>query len=236
MTKLKLIYGDALKVLSKLEDESVDLILTDPPYGIGESNEKNAKRGGRTGFDGKKRKKIVGVTNFGHYEWDKERVKKEYFVEMIRVSKNQIIFGGNYYTDYLYPSSCWIVWDKDNTGDFADCELAWTSFESAVRIFKHRWNGMLQEDMKRKEKRLHPTQKPLPLMKWILNKYSNENDLILDSFLGSGTTMKACLELNRDCIGIEIEKRYIDITKKRLNWNSSLNEDIKFKYIDYNKL
>ena len=205
--------GDCLELMREYPDNHFNLILTDPPYGIGESNEKNATRGGRTGFDGKRRKKIVGVTDFGHYDWDKERIGKEYFDEMLRVSKNQIIFGGNYYTDYLYPSSCWIVWDKDNgNNDFADCELAWTSFESAVRMVKYRWNGMLQEDMAHKEKRIHPTQKPVPLFTWILGKYSKENDLICDPFLGSGTTLEACRKTNRNCIGFEIsdewEKHY----------------------------
>ncbi|RJS73020.1 site-specific DNA-methyltransferase, partial [ANME-2 cluster archaeon] len=130
---------------------------------------------------------------------------KEYFDEMLRISKNQIIFGGNYYTDYLTPSSCWIVWDKRNgRNDFADCELAWTSFKSAVRIFRYKWNGMLQENMKKKEKRVHPTQKPTPVFTWILKKYSNEGDLICDPFLGSGTTLEACRKTNRNCIGFEI--------------------------------
>ena len=194
--------GDCIELMQECSDNYFDLVLTDPPYGIGESNEKNATRG-----------KLTTTTNFGHYEWDKERIGKEYFDEMLRVSKNQIIFGGNYYTDYLYPSSCWIVWDKDNgNNDFADCELAWTSFKSAVRMVKYRWNGMLQEDMAHKEKRIHPTQKPVPLFTWILGKYSKENDLICDPFLGSGTTLEACRKTNRNCIGFEIsdewEKHY----------------------------
>lgn len=208
--------GDCLELMCELDDDSIDLVLTDPPYGIGESNEKNATRGGRTGFDGKRRKKVVGVTDFGHYDWDKKRIGKEYFDEMMRISKNQIIFGGNYYTEYLYPSSSWIVWDKKNGGnDFADCELAWTSFKTSVRIIRYKWNGMLQENMKRKEKRVHPTQKPIPMFEWVLNKYSEEGDTICDPFLGSGTTLAACRKTNRNAIGFELNPDYEPLISER---------------------
>jgi len=137
--------------------------------------------------------------------------------EIFRISKNQIIFGGNYYGSVLGDTNCYIVWDKDNgDNDFADCELAWTSFKSAVRKFKWRWNGMLQEDMKYKEARFHPTQKPVELMKWILGKYSEPTDLILDPFLGSGTTAVAAKQLHRRYIGIEISPKYCEIAKQRL--------------------
>jgi site-specific DNA-methyltransferase (adenine-specific) len=190
--------GDCLELMREYPDNHFNLVLTDPPYGIGESNEKNATRG-----------HLAEVTDFGHYEWDNKRIDKEYFDEMQRISKNQIIFGGNYYTDYLKPSSCWIVWDKDNgDNDFADCELAWASFKTAVRMIKYRWNGMLQGDMKHKEKRVHPTQKPVPLFTWILEKYSNEGDLICDPFLGSGTSLAACRKTNRNCIGFEISDKW----------------------------
>ena len=134
------------------------------------------------------------------------------------ISKNQIIFGGNYYASILGDSSCWIVWDKDNgKTDFADCELAWTSFKTAVRKFKWRWQGMLQEDMANKEKRLHPTQKPLPLMKWIVEKYSKPGDLIIDPFSGSFTTSVGCKQLGRKYIGVEISKEYCEIAVQRLS-------------------
>jgi len=202
----KIICGDCLEVMKGIPDKAIDLVLTDPPYGIKESNEKNRTRA-----------RLAKTTDFGHYDWDKQKVKKEYFEEIRRVSKNQVIFGGNYYASILGDSSCWLVWDKDNgKNDFADCELAWTSFKTAVRKFKWRWKGMLQEDMKNKEKRVHPTQKPLPLFKWILEKYSQPNDVILDPFLGSGTTAVACLELNRHFIGIELSSEYCEIAKKRI--------------------
>lgn len=136
---------------------------------------------------------------------------------MMRISKNQIIFGGNYFVEYLKNSSCWLVWDKDNGESFfADCELAWTSFRTAVRKFKWRWYGMLQEDMKNKEYRFHPTQKPVELMKWVLQNYSVEGQTILDPYLGSGSVAVACKELNRNYIGIEISDYYCKIAEERL--------------------
>ena len=150
--------------------------------------------------------------------WDKNKIQKQYFTEMFRVSKNQIIFGGNHYGSILGDTTCYLVWDKDN-GDinFSDCELAWTSFKTTIRKFKWKWNGMLQEKMKWKEIRFHPTQKPLALFRWILKKYSKENEIILDPFLGSGTTAVAAKQLGRKFIGFEIEPKYIAIANERLN-------------------
>jgi len=207
MLELNKIYNmDCLDGMKQLDDNSIDLVLTDPPYGINENNKRNISRA-----------KMAKPIDYGDYDWDKNKIDKEYFDEMLRVSKNQIIFGGNYYTNFLYPTSCWIVWDKDNGhSDFADCELAWGSFNSAVRKFKWRWLGLYQERMKYKEKRYHPTQKPLPLFRWILEKYSKENDIILDPFLGCGTTAIGCKELNRRFIGIDINEKYIEIANRRL--------------------
>lgn len=197
MTKLEWQIGDCLELMQKCPDNHFDLIVTDPPYGI------DICKTGKVGGDG-----CIKATDYGITKWDTDRIRQEYFIEMMRISDNQIIFGGNYYTDYLKPSPCWIIWDKDNSGNFADCELAWTSFKTAVRMIKYRWNGMLQGNMKNKEKRVHPTQKPLPLFKWILEKYSNEGDLICDPFLGSGTTLEACYNTNRNCIGFEIDPQW----------------------------
>jgi len=222
MSEQRYVIGDCLDVMQRYPDNHFDLILTDPPYGIGESNEKNMSRGGITGFDGKKKSKIIKGTDYGHYEWDKERLDKRYFDGMSRVSKNQIIFGGNYYIDYLKPTSCMIVWDKDNGNtDFADCELAWTSFKTAVRLFKYRWNGMLQGDMKNKEERVHPTQKPVPLFEWILKNYSKTGDKILDPFCGSGTTLEACMNLNLDCLAVDISDEWEHHYVKRLRLDNS---------------
>jgi DNA modification methylase len=199
-------------------DKSIDLILTDPPYGLNEARGKNKSRskmfGSRSHAAHNTLKKIIPPKDYGYDDWDNSPPKKEYFDEMFRISKNQIIFGGNYFN--LPPSPCWIVWDKDRSGDFADCELAWTSFQSCVRKIKYRWNGMLQENMSKKEERYHPTQKPIGVFKWILEKYSAPNDIILDPFLGAGTSALACVKTGRRYIGIEREFKYCEIARKRI--------------------
>jgi site-specific DNA-methyltransferase (adenine-specific) len=202
----KILLGDCLDIMREMPDKCVDLVLTDPPYGIGESNERNATRGN-----------ACRSTDYGHYTWDSKRIPPEYFDEIRRISQNQIIFGGNYYGSILGDTSCYIVWDKDNgENDFADCELAWTSFKTAVRRFKYRWQGMLQENMRDKERRIHPTQKPVALFEWILRLYSKPGDIILDPFLGSGTTVAACINLERQYIGIEISPDYVLASQQRI--------------------
>ena len=218
MLELDKIYNmDCIDGMKQLEDFSIDLILTDPPYGIGVA--KNGFVGGG---------KLAKVKDYKPQEWDCKPVDKKYFDEMFRVSKNQIIFGGNYYIDYLYNSSCWIVWDKDNSANFADCELAWTSFNTAVRKFKWRWNGMLQEMPNWKEKRYHPTQKPVPLMMKIIDTYSAEGDIILDPFCGSGSILVACKKLNRRFIGFDLVDEYVRVSEKRLN-TIPVKLDINYK-------
>jgi site-specific DNA-methyltransferase (adenine-specific) len=206
----KIIQGDCLEVMKELPDKSIDLILTDPPYGINviKSTYQNKKT--------KPGKSLAHKRNYND-QWDASIPGKQYFEEMMRISKNQIIFGGNYFVEYLTNSPCWIVWDKDNgENDFADCELAWTSFKSAVRKFKYRWNGMLQENMKNKEARFHPTQKPVALMEWILQNYSTADDVVLDCFSGGGSTLVASQKLGRKFIGIEISPAYCEIARQRL--------------------
>ena len=134
----------------------------------------------------------------------------------MRVSKNQIVWGANHFISKLpYDSSCWIVWDKDNSGDFADCELAWTSLNTAVRKFKWRWNGMLQQNMKDKEVRIHPTQKPIALYEWIFQNYTREGNLILDTHLGSGSSRIAAEKNKLNFVGCEIDKEYFDAQEAR---------------------
>lgn len=206
---------DCLEGMHQLPDQCVDLIVADPPYGIGEASKNHLSRG-RHSFGGN-RQQLGPAKDYGHYEWDNKRITKDFFIEMIRISKHQIIFGGNYYTDYLPPTSSWIVWDKDNgNNDFADCELAWTSHKKAVRLFKWRWHGMLQEDMSNKELRVHPTQKPLALFKWILSKYSQKGSIILDPFLGSGTTLEACVQTRRMGLGFDLNPDYEVLIRSRL--------------------
>ena len=134
----------------------------------------------------------------------------------MRVSKNQIIWGANYMTHYLPPSMGWIVWDKDNgTTKFSDCELAFSSFNQALRKYKFTWNGMLQGDMKNKEKRYHPTQKPVRLYEWLLANYAKEGDKILDTHLGSGSSRIACYNLKFDFTGCELDLEYFEAAEKR---------------------
>ena len=212
----KIIQGDCLEVMKEMEDNSVDLVLTDPPYGIGASNDSRMSGFYTVNLGGKKTK--VQAKNYKKSDWDSFKPTKEYFDEIIRISKNQIIFGGNYFIEYLKNSSCWLVWDKMNgENNNADCELAWTSFKTAVRKHSFKWNGMLQQDMKNKEYRYHPTQKPLEVMKWILQNYSKEGDLVFDGFAGSGSTLIACEQLNRKWIGVEKNEYYVKDIKYRLS-------------------
>lgn len=193
----KLYNCDCLEILPNLD--RVDLVLTDPPYGISESSKKNNSRG-----------KLAKPTYYGFYDWDKNPADKK-TIELIRkISKYQIIWGGNYFD--LPPSSKWLVWDKLNSGDFADCELAWTNICGAVRIFRHMWNGMLRAS-ERNTKRVHPTQKPIALMQWCLSFAPGD---VVDAFMGSGTTAIACENLGRQWIGIEISEKYCEIAAKRI--------------------
>jgi len=196
-----------------------DLLLTDPPYGIGESSKKQKTRGGLTKFKGGQ-SKWVEPKNYGANDWDKT-TPVPWVLNMLRETSDfQIIFGGNYFE--LPPSSYWLVWDKDNTGDFADCELAWTNLPKAVRKFVWRWNGMLQEDMKNKENRVHPTQKPLPVMHWCLTQVPDAKT-IFDPYAGSGTTLVAAKQKGLQAVGIEIDERYCAAAVERLSqgviWN-----------------
>lgn len=130
------------------------------------------------------------------------------------MSAEQVIFGGNYYADYLPASASWIVWDKVNGGnDFADCELAWTSHKKAVRQYTYMWNGMIKQIP---EERYHPTQKPLSLMIWVIENYSKPNDLVFDPCAGSGTTAVACIKTGRRFIGCEINPAYFAIAQRRI--------------------
>jgi len=184
-----------------MQDKSVDCCLTDPPYGIGESGKKNMTRG-----------LLASPKYYGDYSWDEKPATQEQIDNCRRVSNNQIIFGGNYFV--LPPSSSWIVWDKLNSGDFADCELAWTSHKKAVRKFSYMWNGMIKQ---LPEERFHPTQKPVVVMKWILENYTNPADTIFDPFMGSGTTGVACVQTGRNFIGCEIDEGYFKIAERRIH-------------------
>jgi site-specific DNA-methyltransferase (adenine-specific) len=206
----KIINADCLDILKELPDKCVDLVLTDPPYGINieKMNFTQSTKGG-----------VCDRNDYSHC-FDDNKISKEVFDEIKRISKNQIIFGGNYYTEYLERTQGWIVWNKKGDGrysnDFADGELAWTSFNKPLKIYHYLWTGMIQQDMKNKEQRIHPTQKPVDLFGQIIRDYSKENDLVLDCFSGSGTTAVACHNLKRRFICIEKDKDYFEASVKRL--------------------
>ena len=195
-----------MEYLATCEDNAFQLAIVDPPYGIGESGATNHTRGLLA--KPKKYKPFVGG--------DKSAPTKEYFAELERVSRNQILWGANHYR--ARESSAWIVWDKLNGAtDFADAELAYTSFKTAVRVFRFRWNGMLQGDMKNKEERIHPTQKPVKLYEWLLMNYAKEGDRILDTHLGSGSIAIACHNLGFDLVGCELDPDYYAAACERLD-------------------
>jgi site-specific DNA-methyltransferase (adenine-specific) len=199
---------DCIKFMQQFPDKHFELAIVDPPYGIGEDGAKNHSRVGLA------KPKLYQAKN-----WDKQSPDLEYFKELMRVSKNQIIWGANHFISKMpFDSSCWIVWDKVNgDNDFADCELAWSSFKKAVRKYEFRWAGMLQGDMQNKENRIHPTQKPVKLYRWLLQNYAKEGDKILDTHLGSGSSRIACDMEGFDFYGCELDQDYFEAHQKR--WN-----------------
>lgn len=213
-----LYHGDCREVLPLLPQ--VDLILTDPPYGLNEAAGKNRSRGSAPSakkWKGSRNTTGVGIaaTDFGEpCEWDSEP-PPAWMIELMRYKARwQVLFGGNYYS--LPPATCWLIWDKDNgETDFADCEMAWTNLPKAVRRLRWRWNGMLQQDMANKEVREHPTQKPVAVMRWALLQ-ATDAQAVCDPFMGSGTTGVACVLEGRAFTGIERERKYFDIACRRI--------------------
>jgi site-specific DNA-methyltransferase (adenine-specific) len=205
---IELHLGDCLEVMKSIPDKSVDAVITDPPYGI----RRDKGFGGAAAFGGGNGRKIPRRIYSGG--WDNDRPKSETFSEILRIGVFVGIFGGNYFADLLPQGTHWVVWDKLNTmPTFGDCELLWTnSKRKSVKKFTLQYNGLLGE----KDIRYHPTQKPLALMKWIIENYTKEGDTILDPFMGSGTTGVACVQTGRNFIGIEIDPTYFAIAEKRI--------------------
>lgn len=204
------------------------LCLTDPPYGI--SVVSVDKIGGDKPFGSQKGKmmqrgaavkgknKIIDCNEYAPIIGDDTTETAEKNFQIVKdFSDNQIIFGGNYFTDFLKPSRCWIVWDKQNTGNFADAELAWTSFDKGVKLYKFMWNGLVREGSREVEgkTRVHPTQKPVGMLAKILDDFTKENDTVLDCFGGSGSTLIACEQTNRKCRMMELDPHYCDVIIKR---------------------
>ena len=199
--------ADCLEVMRLMKDKSVDLVVTDPPYGI-KITKKSKKYGTST-----QTSRIA--TN---EPWDDFAPNKEYFKEIFRVSRNQIVFGANYFWENFYSSGCYIVWDKrGNLPDvpFAPTEFAWTSFKKRQsKKYTCINHGFVKQS--KDVKWLHPTQKPTEVMQNIISDFSKDEEIILDPFLGSGTTARACKNLNRNFIGIEISPKYCEISRQRL--------------------
>lgn len=195
--------------MARYPDKYFDLAVVDPPYGIGEDGASNHSRG-----------KLAKPKLYTPKCWEKEPPAEEYFMELLRVSKFVVMWGANHYIQRMpiQNATCWLIWDKENgNNDFADCEMAWTNFDSAVRKFKFRWAGMLQGNMKTKEIRIHPTQKPIALYDWIFQKYAKPTDKILDTHLGSGSSRIAAYKAGLDFTAFELDKEYFDASVDRFN-------------------
>ena len=191
---------DCVTALKRFNDKHFDLAIVDPPYGIDWMEQvKNPNKG----------------KNWKQYEnkdWDKSIPSAEYFEELMRVSKNQIVWGGNYMTEYLKPSSCWLIWDKMQEFSGAVFEMAWTSFTSPAKAFR-----MSRVEAYTNQTKIHPTQKPTRLYDWILHNYAKPNDLILDTHLGSGSSRIAAYKGGFNFVGFEIDKEYYEKQEKRFN-------------------
>jgi DNA modification methylase len=194
--------ADMMDVLPTLP--KADLVIADPPYGIGESNVKAASR-----------RKLAAPIDYGDFDWDKSPATNEQITATMAAGRNCIIWGGNYFS--VPPASCWLLWDKVNgSNDFADCEMAWTNIKSAVRLYRHMWNGMLR-DSEKNEPRVHPTQKPVALMKWCIQRLKEPPKTIIDPFMGSGPVGIACVDMGIQYTGIEKMKRNFDIACERIH-------------------
>lgn len=198
---------DCLEGMQQMINQGLkaDWCITDPPYGIDYTS--------MTGGGGN----AAQHREYSKKTWDSKRIDFEYFDLIKKCSNNQIIFGGNYYTDYFPPTKSWLIWNKranDMHIDFADCELAWCS-QGVARVINYLYMGMIQQDTKNKDPRFHPTQKPTQLWTKILNLYTKTGDIILDPFAGSQSLRIACHKLQRKYIGFEIDKEYFD---KGLEW------------------
>lgn len=192
-----------MELMRQFPDKHFELAIVDPPYGIGEDGGKNRDNACATGSYLKK-------------DWDKEAPSESYFIELNRVCQNVIIWGANYFALPFKPTMGWVFWDKQASGDFSDGELAYTSFDRALRKFEFAWMGMRQGDMKNKEARIHPTQKPVALYRWLLHNYAKPGDKILDTHLGSGSIAIACHEKGFDLTGSELDADYFAAMQKRL--------------------
>lgn len=197
---------NCIDLMKELSDKYIDLAIVDPPFFSG-PNKKNYYKGGN-------QKKYNNYEDISHWKVPEQN----YFDELLRVSKHQIIWGINYF-NINYIGTGRIIWDKKNdisNNSFSDCEIAFCSLFNHVRIFRYLWHGFRQEDMRNKEKKIHPTQKPTELYRWCL-KYAKEGNIILDTHVGSGSSLIACIEFGFNYIGCELDEHYYIRAQKRIN-------------------
>ena len=199
--------ADCMDVMAKHADGYFDLAIVDPPYGIGEHGKGNSRHKGGQEF-----------TIFKPKHWDNEPPTAEYFAELKRVSKNQIIWGGNYFADKLTPTMGWVFWDKLIGGDFSDGELAYTSFNRALKKFTHSTfkNRATNYASAQGQCRIHPCQKPVPLYKWLLQNYAQPGQRILDTHMGSGSSVIAALDAGFEMLACEIDAEYFATAVERI--------------------
>lgn len=225
---------DEDQVRRLVADDKPGMVFADPPYGIeivtvaeGLGSIGGAKPFGKVGFGEKGRNKIIDAGTYAPVIGDDSTataVSACTLCGSLWPSAVQVWWGGNYYANALPASSCWLVWDKENTGNFADAELAWTNQKTAVRIFRHMWNGLMK-DSERGEKRVHPTQKPVALAEWVFTSYGKEGDTIFDPFLGSGMSLIAAEKIGRRLIGAELSPEYLDVCIER--WQRCTGREAK---------
>ena len=221
---MNLINGDCLPAMREMEDNQFDLAIVDPPYGIGWDGEKEGMSAGKR-KDGSIRTEKTWKNRhlkktYTKKEWDTSKPDAEYFTELFRVSKNQIIWGGNYFSEYLPSSGGCIVWDKGVSDGMtlSQAELAWTQKTNSIKIAKILWAGYKKQEQ---EFRIHPTQKPVALYKWLLSNYANTGDTILDTHLGSGSSVIACLEMGFEITGYELDAEYFEAMQQRIKIHQS---------------
>lgn len=204
---ITLIHGDCMDYLATLPDGAFSLAVVDPPYGIGVDGAIHIKKPDRPST-------WSMVEKYDRKEWDKKPPPREYWENLFKVSKGEIVWGGNYFTDYLFPSKGWVFWDKmfENTFNFSHGELAWTSFDR--QLLKITMSS--KSETRGGQERVHPTQKPVALYRWLLQNYAKPGDTILDTHLGSGSSAIAAWEMGFTFVGIEIDKDYFDGAVARL--------------------
>ncbi len=204
----RIYHGDCRIIVPRLRLGPA-VVVTDPPYGVSEPTNR-AARG---------RSNLAACNDFPPVYGDEGPFDPSWLVALF---DRMVLFGANYYADKLPPSPGWIVWDKRDglaSNDNADCELAWSSVQRPARIYRHMWSGMIKAS-ERDERRVHPTQKPVSLMSWVIRQHSTFGDTILDPYMGSGSVLRAAKDIGRQAIGVEIEERYCEVTAKRLSQES----------------